>query len=287
MNQLQMNKKEIGKEIETLIRSIKLHYDNIAEEVRIPTIELELITAKIRKLHEKSIVFNHLHMIEEQMNKMKRLEQELNNTDDESSEENFIINANELSTPLSIGSRIPAEANNETKFTNMATPSPEATVEPIIETISQPTVETTQVVEPVETTAIADPEPVKVAEVTAETNSVEIPATSNVEPIVATAVAESKPIETPAAPTPAVSESTELVGKDLKKIIGFSDKYFFISQLFAGNADHFNGEISKLNMMQNLSAAQAHLEALTQARAWNKDAEAYQSLSRYIQNKFN
>lgn len=61
-----MTKKELQAEIEQLIQSIKLHYSKINEEVRIPSIELELITAKIRKLHEKSIVYNHMHYLEEQ-----------------------------------------------------------------------------------------------------------------------------------------------------------------------------------------------------------------------------
>lgn len=63
---MSLDKKAILKDIEVLIRSIKVHYDNIENEYRIPTIELELITSKIRKLHEKSIVYNHLHYLEEE-----------------------------------------------------------------------------------------------------------------------------------------------------------------------------------------------------------------------------
>jgi hypothetical protein len=60
-----MNRKELGKEIEVLIRTIKIHYDSIGEEIRIPAIELELITSKIRKLYERSIVYNYLYSLEE------------------------------------------------------------------------------------------------------------------------------------------------------------------------------------------------------------------------------
>lgn len=71
---MSLDKKAILKEIEVLIRSIKVHYDNIENEHRIPTIELELITSKIRKLHEKSIIYNHLHyMEEEQLQSIKRM----------------------------------------------------------------------------------------------------------------------------------------------------------------------------------------------------------------------
>lgn len=61
-----MTRKELHQEIEQLIQSIKLHYNQISHEVRIPGIELELITSKIRRLHEKSIIYNHLHTLEEQ-----------------------------------------------------------------------------------------------------------------------------------------------------------------------------------------------------------------------------
>jgi hypothetical protein len=60
-----MTKEQIGKEIKELIRSIKTHYTFVEEEDRIPLIELELITSKIRKLYEKSIINNYLHANDE------------------------------------------------------------------------------------------------------------------------------------------------------------------------------------------------------------------------------
>lgn len=74
---LTLDKKSILKEIEVLIRSIKVHYDNIENEHRIPTIELELITSKIRKLHEKSIIYNHLHYLEEETSLMQKRDRNL------------------------------------------------------------------------------------------------------------------------------------------------------------------------------------------------------------------
>lgn len=87
-----MDKKSILKEIEVLIRSIKVHYENIETEYRIPTIELELITSKIRKLHEKSIIYNHLHYLEEdqlQNARRHKIDQLIfKDVDDEPSEKN-------------------------------------------------------------------------------------------------------------------------------------------------------------------------------------------------------
>ena len=89
-----MDKKAILKEIEVLIRSIKVHYENIETEYRIPTIELELITSKIRKLHEKSIIYNHLHYLEEdqlQSARRHKIDQLiLKDVDDEQAEKNVM-----------------------------------------------------------------------------------------------------------------------------------------------------------------------------------------------------
>lgn len=81
-----------------LIKSIKLHYDNLENEGRIPSIELELITSKIRKLHEKSIVYNYLHYLEEG---------------------HFIASPSSLQAPIKIP-RVADEANPTEKSTSGA-----------------------------------------------------------------------------------------------------------------------------------------------------------------------
>ena len=67
-----MTKEQIGKEIKELIRSIKTHYTFVEEEDRIPLIELELITSKIRKLYEKSIINNYLYSIDDGVSNLER-----------------------------------------------------------------------------------------------------------------------------------------------------------------------------------------------------------------------
>lgn len=63
-----MDKNKLRKEISHLIDSIKDHSDNISNYKRIPQLELEMILSKIKKLYEKSIVFNYIneHEVEEQ-----------------------------------------------------------------------------------------------------------------------------------------------------------------------------------------------------------------------------
>src|ERR1035437_5958559 len=58
-----MEKSKIRKEIAALIDSIKEHSDNIGDKKHIPQLELEMILNKIKKLYEKSIVFNHLNSV--------------------------------------------------------------------------------------------------------------------------------------------------------------------------------------------------------------------------------
>jgi hypothetical protein len=248
MKQLQMNKKEIGKEIEVLIRSIKLHYDNIAEEVRIPSIELELITAKISKLHDKSIVFNYLHYMEEQLFRLNNVMLDDDQNEDETPEENFKINSSEISTPI-----VTPHITEKEIF--------------VAETTKPMLVE---------------------AETIATEQSIETPvATSENAPVTESKIEDIKIETVPTNSAITMPQANEMVGKDLKKIIGFSDKYYFISQLFGGNADDFNVEVNNLNFCPNLISANAHIDELQQQKKWEIDSEALQSLKRYITTKYN
>lgn len=56
-----MNKNKIRKEIAELIDNIKEHSEEIGNKKRIPQIELEAILSKIKKLYEKSIIYNYLN----------------------------------------------------------------------------------------------------------------------------------------------------------------------------------------------------------------------------------
>lgn len=62
------SKNQLRKEIAALIDNIKEHSDNIGSLKRIPQIELEFITAKIKKVYEKSIIFNYLNAQDDRPN---------------------------------------------------------------------------------------------------------------------------------------------------------------------------------------------------------------------------
>ncbi len=71
-----MSKYQIRKEIAALINSIKEHSDNIGDSKYIPQLELESILHKIERLHERSIVFNYLNSLPEEMETEKPAEME-------------------------------------------------------------------------------------------------------------------------------------------------------------------------------------------------------------------
>jgi hypothetical protein len=63
-----MKKNIVRKEVAELIDSIKQHSDEIGYQKRIPQLELELMLNKIKKLYEKSIIYNYLNSIENELN---------------------------------------------------------------------------------------------------------------------------------------------------------------------------------------------------------------------------
>ncbi len=62
-----MSKYQVRKEIAALIDSIKEHSDNIGNTKYVPQLELEAILHKIEKLYEKSIIFNYLNSLPEEI----------------------------------------------------------------------------------------------------------------------------------------------------------------------------------------------------------------------------
>lgn len=64
---MHLKKKYVKKEIADLINSIKEHADALHEDRHIPQLELDVILDKIEKLYQKSIVFNYLNTLNEEV----------------------------------------------------------------------------------------------------------------------------------------------------------------------------------------------------------------------------
>jgi hypothetical protein len=258
-----MNKKELQLEIEQLIQSIKLHYHRIDEEVRIPTIELELITAKIRKLYEKSILFNHLHYLEEQGYVTITQKQ----FDDELESRSFLIH------------------KETTK--QMVSPVPAPLPEPV-QVESSITLKPNQEQNSSVKDQISEEPKTKVAEVIQETTPEEKVETVTSPTPIENIVSEKPVINEPVKPIDSEPEKvqTETNLKDLNSFISLNNKYMFMSKLFWGNADEYRNSITQMNQCQTAEESKKLLQALAEKYKWQKDSEAVEEFSLCVFNRF-
>jgi hypothetical protein len=71
-----MDIKQMRKEITELIDSIKEHSDELTNSAHIPTLEFELMLAKVEKLYKQLAIFNHYYSALEQGDDKKKVETE-------------------------------------------------------------------------------------------------------------------------------------------------------------------------------------------------------------------
>ena len=80
--------------------------------------------------------------------------------------------------------------------------------------------------------------------------------------------------------------STKLQGQAIKSIaasIGINDKFFFIRELFAGNAETFRQTMEELDHVRNFNEAYS---MLLDRFAWDMESEPVQTLLNLIRRKF-
>ncbi|MCC6252038.1 MAG: hypothetical protein IT238_06205 [Bacteroidia bacterium] len=236
---MSLDKKEILKEIEVLIRSIKVHYDNIENEYRIPTIELELITSKIRKLHEKSIIYNHLHYMEENaIQKAKK-----------SKAEPYKVFEERID---SIKERVVEEKNKPA-------------IEDNAEIVSELEPESTTIHE----VAITESEDKPIAE-----NKLQDETQSIVEmPIENQTAAEEKTsyIPPPLAQTTESNGNTASLKVNIK--LGINDRFRFIKHLFNGNGAAMENAIKELEQCKNIQELSICVNQLKSKFNWDNEDE--------------
>jgi len=262
---MSLDKKAILKEIEVLIRSIKVHYDNIENEYRIPTIELELITSKIRKLHEKSIIYNHLHYQEEEhLQSSRRLKMDnliFKHISDVPLNESQIIEPekNELfTTHLKFEEKISVV---EKTFETAVAPQDDASADKI-------TLEETKIEE------LIIVEDIKIVE---EINTIDrqksIEETRHVETTIS--------IEVPKDETP-ISIEVPIIepinNEHFKQVkisskIGINDRFRFIKNLFGGNGAEMEEHITAIENCSNAQALQSKISSIKAKYNWNEEDE--------------
>ena len=73
---------------------------------------------------------------------------------------------------------------------------------------------------------------------------------------------------------------------DLKSVIGISDKFLFVNELFGGSMEKYNKSIENLNDLKTLNGAMIYLNELKIELQWNSSNEAYQKLRDLVSRKF-
>lgn len=220
-----MNKYQLRKEIAELIDSIKEHSDNIGTRKRIPQLELELILSKIKKLYEKSIIFNYInqHHIE----------------DNDDHEEPVIPAALEEVKEDELNKKISDE-----NITNKQLKEPE---ELLADNLEQ---KQTEIVEEIkheeQTIDISTQEKVAIEVNNKISEAVNLSLNDKLSKQVADVSLLSKLRKKPV--------------EDLVKSIGINERYLFTKELFKGNSEAFIQHVRAVNSVNSYEEAQQYLE---------------------------
>ena len=129
-------------------------------------------------------------------------------------------------------------------------------------------------------------EQVKTEIVVEKLEVIEMPIAEVVQPVI-----EVKPIEV-AAPPIAEKKSVEIVFEKPeiktypKLAINLNDKFRFINELFAGNANEYNIAIEQLNTVNSVEEANAYTKGLKSIYNWNDDHEMVKNMNGLIHKRF-
>jgi len=75
--------------------------------------------------------------------------------------------------------------------------------------------------------------------------------------------------------------------ESLKSVIGINDKFYFINELFGGNAQKYEDVIYTLNNFKKFDDAMQYFSTLKYRFTWEEDSEAYMKLVNMLERKFN
>lgn len=75
--------------------------------------------------------------------------------------------------------------------------------------------------------------------------------------------------------------------ENLKSVIGINDKFYFINELFGGNAQKYEDIIYTLNNFKKLDDAMQYFSTLKYRFNWNEESEPFEKLVNMLERKFN
>lgn len=245
-----MNKYQLRKEIAQLIDNIKEHSDNIGTCKRIPQLELELILSKIKKLYEKSIVFNYInqHQIEEwEEHEEPLIPEALKETvDKEHNSSNNLMSEEELKAPEELLINIPVDETVETKeeIKNEAKNIELASQEKLAVEVNTKLSESGKL-------------------------SLNDKLSKHVSDVSLLNKLRKKPID------------------DIVKAIGINERYLFTKELFKGNSEAFMQHIKAINSLNTYEEAQLYLEKeIIPHFSWDANNPAVSEFLDLVQRRF-
>ena len=126
-----------------------------------------------------------------------------------------------------------------------------------------------------------------------KTEAIETPKVEVMQPLVEEKhpVIQKKPIDVVAPPV-AEKKSVEIVFEEPeiktypKLAINLNDKFRFINELFAGNANEYNIAIEQLNAVNSMDEATAYIKGLKSIYNWIDDHEMVKNMNGLIQKRF-
>ena len=75
--------------------------------------------------------------------------------------------------------------------------------------------------------------------------------------------------------------------ENLKSVIGINDKFYFINELFGGNAQKYEDIIYTLNNFKKLEDAMQYFSTLKYRFHWDEESEPFAKLVNMLERKFN
>ncbi|NPD45095.1 MULTISPECIES: hypothetical protein [unclassified Lentimicrobium] len=75
--------------------------------------------------------------------------------------------------------------------------------------------------------------------------------------------------------------------ENLKSVIGINDKFYFINELFGGNAQKYEDIIYTLNNFKKLEDAMQYFSTLKYRFNWDEESEPFAKLVNMLERKFN
>lgn len=264
----------VKEEISIVMESLKEQFDMINNhETQIPQIEVDIFMRNIQKLYENTIYLNKLNSSGEQKELKKTIKSEV----EEISQDTQFVNVQAEKIESEID-EVEEVAKVESKIlSEVIPPSSQSEVKEII--IDQKEEEKTEDI-------LFSNEKVDDFDDLIESESKNLDLFTNIK--AADEITDLNKKLAEARNSHSIVEKLQNKRiENLKSVIGINDKFYFINELFNGNAQKYEDIIYTLNNFKKLEDAMQYFSTLKYRFSWDEESEAYEKLTKMLERKFN